>query len=117
MDRIDDDEAVAIGIAEVFVSPGCMVPQLALSTDFAPSPMRRNCCRFLALLDRDFCLISLLADANGNCDNEDDGGYFRVIGLEPIHGNLVLEEKELLADEEEEGDGVVDKELFIGTTP
>ena len=29
----------------------------------------------------------------------------------------MLEEKELLADEEEDGDGVVGKELFIGTTP
>lgn len=112
-----DDEAIAIGIGEVFVSLGFVIPQLGLSTDFAPSPMRRNCCRFLALHDRDFCLTSLLTDDNGNCDNEDDAGYCSVIGLEPIHGNLVLEEKELLADEEEEGDGVVDKELFIGTTP
>ena len=40
-----------------------------------------------------------------------------MIGLDPIHGSFVLEEKELLADEEEEGDGVVGKELFTDTIP
>ena len=39
------------------------------------------------------------------------------MGLDPIHGSFVLEENELLADEEEEGDGVVGKELFTDTMP
>ena len=38
-----------------------------------------------------------------------------MIGVAPIHGNLVLEENELFADDE--GDGVVGKELLTDTIP
>ena len=38
-----------------------------------------------------------------------------MIGVAPIHGNLVLDENELLADDE--GDGVVGKELLTDTIP
>ena len=34
-----------------------------------------------------------------------------------MHGSFVLEENELLADEEDDGDGVVGKELFTDTIP
>ena len=38
-----------------------------------------------------------------------------MIGVAPMHGNLVLEENELLADDD--GDGVVGKELLTDTIP
>ena len=38
-----------------------------------------------------------------------------MIGVAPIHGNLVFEENELFADDE--GDGVVGKELLTDTIP
>lgn len=33
---------------------------LGPSTNLSPSPIRRNCCRFLALRDKDFLVSSLL---------------------------------------------------------
>ena len=85
----------------------------------SPSPILRNCCLFLALSDKDFFVSSLLDEAGDdgcNCGAQGEGNC-SVIGLDPIHGSFVLEEKELLADEEEEGDGVVGKELFTDTIP
>ena len=38
-----------------------------------------------------------------------------MIGVAPMHGNLVLEENKLLADDD--GDGVVGKELLTDTIP
>ena len=40
-----------------------------------------------------------------------------MIGVAPIHGSLVFDEKELFADDDEEGDGVVGKELLTETIP
>ena len=89
------------------------------SAFFSPSPILRNCCLFLALIDTDFFVSSLLDDADDwGCDGgAHEDGNCSVMGLDPIHGSFVLEEKELLADEEEEGDGVVGKELLTDTIP
>ena len=110
-------EAVPLDNGDEFKSLEIGTTELGPSTDFSPSPMRRNCCLFLALVDRGFLVVSLFPVESDGCIEIEGGGYCSVIGLDPIEGNLVLEEKELLADKEEQGDGVVGKELFIETIP
>lgn len=40
-----------------------------------------------------------------------------MIEVAPMHGSLVFDENELFADDDEEGDGVVGKELLTETMP
>ena len=52
--EIKEGDGIAIIMVEVLLPLGFVIAVLALSTDFASSPFLRNCCRFLALFNRDF---------------------------------------------------------------
>ena len=80
-------------------------------------PVRRNCCLFLALIDIDDFDSTLLFVESGGWYFVIGLGYWSVIGLAPMKGNLVLVANELIADDDEEGDGVVGKELLTETIP
>ena len=100
---------------EVFVVFGGFMMQSGSSTLFLPSSIWRNCCLRLALRDMDFLLSSLVSDDVCDCGRAVVDGNWSVMGLGPMQGSLFVDENEFLADDE--GDGVVGKELFTDTIP
>ena len=63
----------------------------------------------------DFLLSSLVTVDVCDCGCAVVDGNWSVIGLVPMQGSLFVDENEFLADDE--GDGVVGKELFTDTIP